>query len=133
MFITIVVIYFRFDACLYIFFSQGFSKEDTKALNLCKRMMERGECPPLIVEDDKSIKELTIITEYVGDVDFLMNREYDNGDSIMTLLSASNPFQSLVICLDKCSNIARFMNGINNHTEYVSIIFKLYSLHMLES
>jgi len=42
-----------------------FSKEDAKALNLCRCMMERGECPPLTVEADKSIKELTIITEYV--------------------------------------------------------------------
>ncbi|AES58733.2 histone-lysine N-methyltransferase ATXR5, putative [Medicago truncatula] len=76
---------------------QMFSKEDTKALNLCRRMMERGECPPLTVEADKSIKESTIITEYVGDVDFLVNREYDNGDN-------------------KRSNISRFVNGINNHT-----------------
>jgi [histone H3]-lysine27 N-methyltransferase len=94
--------------------------------------MERGECPPLTVEADKSIKELTIITEYVGDVDFLVNRECDNGDSILTLLLLL-PFQSLVICPDKRSNIAHFVNGINNHTKYVSIIFKLYSLHMLKS
>lgn len=105
---------------------QVLSKEDTETLNLCRSMMERGECPPLMVvydpvegftvEADKSIKDLTIITEYVGDVDFLKNREYDDGDSIMTLLSASNPSQSLVICPDKRSNIARFINGINNHT-----------------
>jgi len=30
-----------------------------------------------------------LTTEYVGDVDFLVNREYDNGDSIITLLSTS--------------------------------------------
>ncbi|KAG5062626.1 hypothetical protein JHK85_003809 [Glycine max] len=102
------------------------SKEDTETLNLCKRMMERGEWPPLMVvfdplegftvEADRSIKDLTIITEYVGDVDFLKNRENDDGDSIMTLLSASDPSRTLVICPDKRSNIARFINGINNHT-----------------
>lgn len=68
------------------------------------------------VEADKAIKDWTIITEYVGDVDYLKKRENDDGDSIMTLISASNPSKSLVICPDKRSNIARFINGINNHT-----------------
>lgn len=68
------------------------------------------------VEADKAIKYLTIITEYVGDVDYLKRRENDDGDSIMTLISAANPSKSLVICPDKRSNIARFINGINNHT-----------------
>ncbi|XP_057442743.1 histone-lysine N-methyltransferase ATXR6 [Lotus japonicus] len=105
---------------------QVMSKEDSETLNLCKSMTERGEWPPLMVvfdpvegftvEADRSIKDLTIITEYVGDVDFLKNRENDGGDSIMTLLSASDPSQTLVICPDKRSNIARFINGINNHT-----------------
>ncbi|RDX82824.1 Histone-lysine N-methyltransferase ATXR6, partial [Mucuna pruriens] len=106
---------------------QVMSKEDTETLNLCKNMIERGEWPPLMVvfdplegftvEADRSIKDLTIITEYVGDVDFLKNRENDDGDSIMTLLSASDPSRTLVICPDKRSNIARFINGINNHTQ----------------
>ncbi|KAL4371930.1 hypothetical protein HN51_016974 [Arachis hypogaea] len=105
---------------------QVLSKEDTDTLNLCRTMMKRGECPPLMVvfdplegftvEADRFIRDLTIITEYVGDVDFLKNRENDDGDSMMTLLSASNPSQTLVICPDKRSNIARFINGINNHT-----------------
>ncbi|KAJ1381450.1 Zinc finger, PHD-type [Sesbania bispinosa] len=105
---------------------QVLSKEDTETVNLCKSMIERGEWPPLMVvfdplegftvEADRSIRDLTIITEYVGDVDFLKNRENDDGDSIMTLLSASDPSQTLVICPDKRSNIARFINGINNHT-----------------
>ncbi|XP_073012288.1 histone-lysine N-methyltransferase ATXR6 [Typha latifolia] len=105
---------------------QVLSKEDAETLNFCKRMMERGECPPLLVvydslegftvEADRFIKDLTIITEYVGDVDFLNNREHDEGDSMMTLLSAKDPSKSLVICPDKRSNIARFINGINNHT-----------------
>lgn len=68
------------------------------------------------VEADRFIKDLTIITEYTGDVDYLKNREHDDGDSMMTLLSASNPSRSLVICPDKRANIARFINGINNHT-----------------
>ncbi|XP_059434207.1 histone-lysine N-methyltransferase ATXR6 [Corylus avellana] len=105
---------------------QVLSKEDTETLNLCKSMMERGEWPPLMVvfdphegftvEADRFIKDLTIITEYVGDVDYLKKRENDDGDSMMTLLSAADPSKSLVICPDRRSNIARFINGINNHT-----------------
>lgn len=59
---------------------------------------------------------MTIVAEYVGDVDYLKNREHDDGDSMMTLLSAADPSKSLVICPDKRGNIARFINGINNHT-----------------
>ncbi|CAA6673645.1 unnamed protein product [Spirodela intermedia] len=102
-------------------------REGMQTLNLCKRMMGRGECPPLMVvfdaqegwvhvETDRSIRDLTIITEYAGDVDFLKNREDDDWDSIMTLMTAMDPAETLVICPDKRGNIARFINGINNHT-----------------
>lgn len=59
---------------------------------------------------------MTFIAEYTGDVDFLQHREKDDGDSMMTLLLAEDPSMSLVICPDKRGNIARFINGINNHT-----------------
>ncbi|KAK9147225.1 hypothetical protein Scep_005982 [Stephania cephalantha] len=105
---------------------QVLSREDAETLKMCKTMMGRGEWPPLMVvfdpkegftvEADRFIKDLTIITEYTGDVDYLSNREHDEGDSMMTLLSASDPSKSLVICPDKHGNIARFINGINNHT-----------------
>ncbi|KAJ1277630.1 hypothetical protein BS78_04G018300 [Paspalum vaginatum] len=105
---------------------QVLPREDVETLGLCQRMLERGEWPPLLVvydpvegftvEADRFIRDLTIITEYVGDVDYLRNREHDNGDSMMTLLSAAAPSRSLVICPDRRSNIARFINGINNHT-----------------
>ncbi|KAL6541483.1 Histone-lysine N-methyltransferase atxr6 [Orobanche gracilis] len=45
----------------------------------------------------------------------LKNCEDDDGDSMMTLLTADDPSRSLVISPDKRSNIARFINGINNH------------------
>ncbi|XP_057522156.1 histone-lysine N-methyltransferase ATXR6-like [Amaranthus tricolor] len=105
---------------------QVMSKEDVETLTLCKKKMERGEWPPLLVvfdpkegftvQADRHIRDLTIITEYVGDVDYLHNRENDDGDSMMTLLSACKPSQSLVVCPDRRSNIARFINGINNYT-----------------
>ncbi|XVF53354.1 hypothetical protein PTKIN_Ptkin05aG0092600 [Pterospermum kingtungense] len=41
---------------------------------------------------------------WAGDVDYLKNPEHDDGDSMMTLLHASNPSKSLVICPDKRSN-----------------------------
>jgi [histone H3]-lysine27 N-methyltransferase len=68
------------------------------------------------VQADAYIKDLTFLTEYTGDVDYLKNRENDGCDSIMTLLSPADPSQKLVICPDKRGNIARFINGINNHT-----------------
>lgn len=68
------------------------------------------------VEADALIKDMTLITEYTGDVDFLENRKNDDCDGIMTLLLANDPSKSLVICPDKRGNIARFINGINNHT-----------------
>ncbi|KAH7680709.1 Histone-lysine N-methyltransferase protein [Dioscorea alata] len=105
---------------------QVLCKEDKEAIELCRSMYKRGECPPLkvvydklegfTVEADGPIKDMTFITEYTGDVDFLKNREHDDGDSMMTLLLTTNLSDSLVICPDKRGNIARFINGINNHT-----------------
>lgn len=105
---------------------QIMSREDKASLELCHAMCKEGEWPPLLVvfdscegftvEADGCIKDLTIITEYVGDVDYLKNREKDEGDSMMTLLSTGDPSTTLVVCPDKRSNIARFINGINNHT-----------------
>lgn len=66
------------------------------------------------VEADGLIKDMTLITEYIGDVDYIKNRQLDDCDSMMTLLLASDPSKSLVICPDKRGNIARFINGINN-------------------
>ncbi|WRX08520.1 SET domain - like 3 [Theobroma cacao] len=68
------------------------------------------------VEADGQIKDMTFIAEYTGDVDYIKNRENDDCDSLMTLLLATDSSKSLVICPDKRGNIARFINGINNHT-----------------
>ncbi|XP_058087718.1 probable Histone-lysine N-methyltransferase ATXR5 isoform X2 [Magnolia sinica] len=105
---------------------QVLSKEDTETLEFCSAMCRRGEWPPLVVvfdscegftvEADRNIKDLTLITEYTGDVDYIKNRELDDCDSMMTLLLSTNSSESLVICPDKRGNIARFINGINNHT-----------------
>ncbi|KAL5555653.1 hypothetical protein UlMin_037889, partial [Ulmus minor] len=105
---------------------QVLSREDTETLELCRTMYTRGECPPLLVvfdscegftvEADDPIKDMTLISEYTGDVDYIKNRENDDCDSMMTLLLATDPSKSLVICPDKRGNIARFINGINNHT-----------------
>ena len=68
------------------------------------------------MQADADIKDLTFIAEYTGDVDYWENRENDDCDSFMTLLSTADPSKKLVICPDKRGNIARFINGINNHT-----------------
>ncbi|GJZ57601.1 probable histone-lysine N-methyltransferase ATXR5 [Tanacetum coccineum] len=66
---------------------QVLSKEDTETLEYCRAMLRRGECPPLLVvfdscegytvEADGPIKDLTLITEYIGDVDYIKNREHE--------------------------------------------------------
>ncbi|XP_057542921.1 probable Histone-lysine N-methyltransferase ATXR5 [Amaranthus tricolor] len=105
---------------------QVLSKEDLETVEHCRAMFRRGECPPLLVvydlcegytvQADAPIKDMTFIAEYTGDVDYIKNREKDDCDSLMTLLLATDPSNSLVICPDKRGNIARFINGINNHT-----------------
>ncbi|XP_054805322.1 probable Histone-lysine N-methyltransferase ATXR5 isoform X2 [Prosopis cineraria] len=106
---------------------QVLSREDIETLEHCRAMCRRGQCPPLMVvydscegytvEADGSIKDMTFIAEYTGDVDYIKNREHDDCDSLMTLLLATDPSKSLVICPDKRGNIARFISGINNHTQ----------------
>ncbi|KAE9608704.1 putative histone-lysine N-methyltransferase chromatin remodeling SET family [Lupinus albus] len=106
---------------------QALTKEDTGTMEHCKAMCKRGECPPFVVvfdswegytvEADGPIKDMTFIAEYTGDVDYLKNREHDDCDSMMTLLLPSESAHNLVICADKRGNIARFISGINNHTQ----------------
>lgn len=105
---------------------QVIGKEDVATLSLCKQMCARGEWPPLmvthdpregfVVEADSHIKDLTLIAEYTGDVDYMCNRLNDDSDNLMGLLFPRDPSKELVICPDKRGNIARFISGINNHT-----------------
>ncbi|EYU30399.1 hypothetical protein MIMGU_mgv1a0245511mg, partial [Erythranthe guttata] len=79
-------------------------------------LYRRGEFPPLVVafnstegntvEAYGSIKDMTLIAEYAGDVDYIRSREEDDCESRMTLLSSADPSKSLVA----------FISGINNHT-----------------
>ncbi|PHT86651.1 Histone-lysine N-methyltransferase ATXR6 [Capsicum annuum] len=101
-------------------------KDDIETLDLCKNMMKQGEWPQLMivfypkegftVEADVFIRDWTIITEYVRDADYLNNREANDGDSTMTLLSTNDTLKDFVICPDKRSNIARFIN--NKHLKF---------------
>lgn len=68
------------------------------------------------VEVDGPIKDMTIIAEYAGDVDYIKNREKDDCDSMMTLLLTNDSSKNLIVCADKLGNISRFVSGINNHT-----------------
>ncbi|KAH7282330.1 hypothetical protein KP509_35G025400 [Ceratopteris richardii] len=89
-------------------------------------MCARGEWPPLmvtydpkegfVVEADGHIKDMTLIAEYTGDVDYMRNRLNDDSDNLMVLLFPHDASKELVICPDKRGNIARFISGINNHT-----------------
>ncbi|KAK9050830.1 hypothetical protein SSX86_030200, partial [Deinandra increscens subsp. villosa] len=71
-------------------------------------------------EADRPIKDMTLIAEYIGDVDYINNREHDDCESMMSLLLASDPSKSLVICPDQCGKIARFINGINNFAPFAA-------------
>ncbi|KAG0581882.1 hypothetical protein M758_3G016800 [Ceratodon purpureus] len=103
------------------------SKEDKVTLDRCKAMCKRGEWQPLmvtydlrqgfVVEADEDIPNMTFIAEYTGEVDYMCCRHYDSGNSIMGLLFSDDPVKELVICPDRRGNIARFLSGINNHTE----------------
>ncbi|KAL3684586.1 hypothetical protein R1sor_002608 [Riccia sorocarpa] len=114
------------DASLEIGGMQEMSKDDRAAYELSKRMWREGQVAPLIVkhdpgqgfvvEADSAIKDMTIVAEYIGDVDYMKNRVNDDGNGIMGLLFTNNPSSELVICPDKRANIARFVSGINNHT-----------------
>ncbi|EYU30391.1 hypothetical protein MIMGU_mgv1a024041mg, partial [Erythranthe guttata] len=102
---------------------QVLCKEDVETIKNCRALYRRGEFPPLVVafdslegEADEPIKDMTLIAEFVGDVDYIRNREEDDCDSMMTLLSSADPSKSLVACADRLGNISRFISGINNHT-----------------
>ncbi|XP_012845766.1 PREDICTED: probable Histone-lysine N-methyltransferase ATXR5 [Erythranthe guttata] len=68
------------------------------------------------VQADGPIKDMSLIAEFAGDVDYIRNREEDDCDSMMTLLSSADPSKSLVACADRLGNISRFISGITNHT-----------------
>ncbi|KAL2652870.1 hypothetical protein R1flu_020998 [Riccia fluitans] len=114
------------DASLEVGGMQEMNKDDRAAYELSKQMWREGQVAPLIVthdpgqgfvvEADSPIKDMTIVAEYTGDVDFMRNRVNDDGNSIMGLLFTEEPSKELVICPDKRANIARFVSGINNHT-----------------
>lgn len=90
-----------------------------------KEMSRKGDYAPVNVIEDKlqgfvvqameDIPKYTLISEYVGEVDYARNRLYDSNDSIMDLLRTTRSATSLVICPESRGNLARFLSGINNH------------------
>ncbi|XP_042431540.1 probable Histone-lysine N-methyltransferase ATXR5 isoform X2 [Zingiber officinale] len=93
-----------------------FSNELTYLPTMVDRSSNQANLEKGGMQADGLIRDMTLVAEYTGDVDYLKNREHDDCDSMMTLLLATNPSDTLVICPDKRGNISRFINGINNHT-----------------
>lgn len=103
---------------------QVMGREDLATYDTCRDMWRRGEVPQLlvrhdplqgyVVEADAIIPDLTIITEYCGEVDRMISRRHDSCDAIMGLLLTGNAKTELVICPDRFANFARFLSGINN-------------------
>ncbi|EYU30405.1 hypothetical protein MIMGU_mgv1a023273mg, partial [Erythranthe guttata] len=86
----------------------------------CREALYRiGEFPPLVVafnlsegytvEADGPINDMNLIAEYAGNVHCTRNREEDDCDSMMPLLSSADPSESLVACADRLGNIFRFI------------------------
>jgi hypothetical protein len=100
-------------------------RENVLLFKKFKEMTRNGDYAPVIVEEDKiqgfvvradeDIPRLTLISEYVGEVDFARNRVFDKNDSIMDLLRTPHSSTSLVICPESRGNLARFLSGINNN------------------
>mgnify|MGYP002362305469 FL=1 len=67
---------------------------------------------------DRDIKEKTLICEYIGEVVTLRKcidlEATSKNDSLMELRSGYNSEETLIIRPDKHTNMARFINGINN-------------------
>lgn len=103
---------------------QKMDKDTLKVFYEFKERSRQGNYVPVMIEPDKTqgffvranedIPEMTLISEYVGDVDFARNRIFDKNDSIMDLLRTTRSKTSLVICPEKYGNMARFLSGINN-------------------
>uniref|UniRef100_A0A8R7VCN5 Uncharacterized protein n=1 Tax=Triticum urartu TaxID=4572 RepID=A0A8R7VCN5_TRIUA len=69
---------------------QVLSKDDKEAIELCRSMLKRGECPPLLVvfdshegltmQVDAYIKDYTFLNKYTRELDYLENKEDDGCD-----------------------------------------------------
>jgi len=100
-------------------------KDNLAIFKKFKEMTRNGDYAPVVVEEDKlqgfvvradeDIPRLTLIAEYVGQVDYARNRVFDKNDSIMDLLRTPHSSTSLVICPETRGNLARFLSGINNY------------------
>lgn len=103
------------------------NKENMIIFTQFKEMSRNGDYIPVIIEEDiiqgyivkatEDISDLTLISEYAGEVYFARNRLFDDNDSIMDLLRATHSKDSLVICPETRGNLARFISGINNYDE----------------
>jgi len=98
---------------------------NTMRFHAFKELTRKGQYVPVAVEEDKiqgfvvraqeDIKLGTLITEYVGEVDFARNNIFNkSNDSIMDLLRTPRSRTSLVILPNRKGNLARFLSGINN-------------------
>ena len=72
------------------------NKDNILIFTQFKEMTRKGEYVPVLLEEDlqqgfvvkadDDIPDLTLIAEYVGEVDLARNRLFDQNDSIMDLL-----------------------------------------------
>jgi hypothetical protein len=106
-----------------------------------KKLTSEGNYAPLhviadniqgfIVQAAGDIPKFTLISEYVGDVDFFRKRLFDQNDSIMDLIRTPHSSSCFVICPDSKGNIARFISGINNHDHKARQKLNVLTKHFL--
>lgn len=93
-----------------------------------KHNLKKGILPPVKVVHDKNvgftveacinIPRHTLIIEYVGEVTTVERSGETSSDSLMVLLDTGNDKTSLIIDPTKQGNIARFLSGINNRSQF---------------
>eukprot|EP00898_Chlorokybus_atmophyticus_P003295 jgi/Chlat1/3967/Chrsp26S04212 len=103
---------------------QVMSRDDAHTFERFRELHREGKMTPLIVthdaregyvvQADAHIADMTIVAQYVGEVDVLKRRKYDEGDSMMDLLRTGSESTSLVVCANRHCGVARFISGINN-------------------
>eukprot|EP00939_MAST-03C_sp_MAST-3C-sp1_P004964 g4964.t1 len=92
------------------------ARESLRSLGYCVPVrIEYDAVQGFVAIADGTIKDRTLICEYVGEVGFLSDHQHDDCDSIMDLLRTGKSRTSLVITPKRMSNMARFLSGINNH------------------
>ena len=104
------------------------NKRNLEIFKSFKENLKNGSYPPITVEYDDRVgfsavavagmMKHTLLMEYVGEVTTVRASEQSDSDSLMMLLDTGVPETSLIIDPSRTGNAARFLNGINNRSQF---------------